>query len=316
MTDKVKPMLIFTTCKECGACKSFRGPDGKPRDNQPWSASFIRDKLTSNGKLKALRIINIHDGEFGPNVNHIKEFTIYHMIPPTIRITKDFVEKLLDNPEPYYGTSILRIKLEKNTNGSIEISVEIDGNPDDHRCPEIVKQIDNYFLWNFIPEVFYKLKLHFNGILTDNIETIISELEDDPFYNVILKDYYEYQKNPILYEQQVRIRFGFSWFISIFYPERFRDLEAFYPSWTLILPSEWNRGLLEQEAMRENGSSLTPIYAKVVSCKTTLDGTKFKSQKIANENINDCLTQYYAGRLSLTYQEELLNRTNSKYTIN
>ena len=308
MLVREKPMLIFTSCTECHACKQFRGIDGRPRDNQPWSAKFIRDKLISGNKLKALRIINIHDGEFGPSVSHIKEFIIYHMIPSTVNITPDFFSSLMENPDIYFGMTILRVKLEKNPNGSIEFSVEIDGNQDDSRCEIIKEQVEEYFLWNFIQHEFSRLRDFFRKTSDEKIEDILPSIRDDPFHDILIKEYNKYVTNPSYFEEQMKVRYGFSWFINFFYPEKIRDLESFYPSWMIVLPSEWVKGITDQESIREGKSNiLRPIYAKVVTCKSTMVGDRFRSVKVNNENINDCLKQYYEGRLYLTYEECLLH---------
>lgn len=315
MTDKEKPMLIFTSCSACGACKMFRGPDGKPREDQPWSPEFIRDKLTANGKLKALRIINIHDGEFGPSISNIREFTLYHMIPSTVLVREDFFAGLLSDPNRYYGNSILRIKLSKTVSDTVKIEVEIDGVSTDERCDIIAKQVDEYFIWGFIPSEFSRLRNFFNRTSNEKIEDILPDIRDHPFHEILIKEYDKYYRNPEEFEEQMRMLFGFSWFITLFYPEKFRDLESFYPSWILILPSEWQKGITDQENIRESMEEKKPplrkIYGKVVNCKTYLDGNRFRSMKSGVENINDCLKQYYEGRLFLTYEEALLNENNN-----
>lgn len=317
MSMKEKPMLIFTSCTECGACKQFRGPDGRPRDNQPWNAKFIRDKLTNNGKLNALRIINIHDSEFGASISHINEFTLYHMIPPDVVVSDNFFTLLMDNPNMYYGLSILRIKIERSVDDTINFLVEIDGNETDDRCELIRKQVEDYFLWSFVPNEFNRLRNFFRKNSTEDISHILYDLRDDPFHDTLIMEYNKFVVNPDYFDNQIRIRFGFSWFINFFYPERFRELESFYPSWIMVLPSEWCKGISDQDSVREAQiygkeiPKMRPIYGKVISCKTYMDGSRFRSVKFSVENINDCLKQYYDGRLFLTYEEVLLNNGQS-----
>lgn len=322
MSTKEKPMLIFTSCSSCSSCEHFRGYDGKPRDSQSWSPKFIREKLTDNGKLKALRIINIHDGEFGPSVSHINEFTLYHMIPSSVSITDDFFKSLMDNPEKYYGLSILRIKLERSVDNSIIIYVEIDGDNDDNRCEIIREQVEEYFLWNFIPYEFVRLRNLFRKKSTDKIDDILLKLRDDTFHDILVKEYNKYVINPSYFENQIKVRFNFSWFINFFYPERFRELESFYPSWIIILQSEWGKGIRDQDDIREaqkynlESPNMRPIYGKLISCRTYMDGFRFRSVRSGNENIDDCLKQYYEGRLFLTYEEVLLNQNDVKRFVN
>lgn len=308
-------MLIFNTCSKCGACKKVRGQDGKPRDEQRyWSPEFIRNSLIGNGnKLKALRIINIHDSELYPSIDHIIEFTMYHMINPNININDSFFSNLMENPDLFVGTSILRTKLQRETDDSIIFYTEIDGETNNDKCDLINKQVEEYFLWNFIPYEFTRLRSLFRRQSTEKINDILPDLRDDPFHDILTKEYMRYVNNPDYYEKQIKVRYGFTWFINFFYPERLREVEAFYPSWLIVLPSQWSNGLIDQEMVREalkTGSQppqLRQIFAKAVGCDTYMEGNRFRSYKTKMENINDCLTQYYSGRLFLTYEEQILN---------
>lgn len=319
MSTKEKPMLIFNTCARCGACKKIRGPDGKPRDEQnSWNAKFIRDRLLDkNGKLKALRIINIHDSELYPSIDHIIEFTLYHMISSTINITPKFFEELMINPDQFVGQSILRVKLERENDGSINFYVEIDGESNNDKCQEITRQVEEFFLWSFIPYEFSRLRDLFRGKSTEIIDDILPDLGDDPFRDILGKEYNKYVIDPNYYEKQMKVRYGFSWFINFFYPERLREVEAFYPSWLIVSPTEWSKGISDQESVREatmekrDPSPLRPIYAKALFCDTMMEGNRFKSYKTKTETIDDCLIQYYSGRLFLTYEEVLLNTKGS-----
>ena len=68
-----------------------------------------------------------------------------------------------------------------------------------------------------------------------------------------------------------------------------------YPSWILMLPTEWGKGI----------GGLNPVYGKVKNSDTILIGTRFVSKRSTNETLEDLIKQYYSGRLALTYPEKL-----------
>lgn len=319
MSNKEKPMLVFNTSQPCEGCKRVRGPDGTLRDGQKfWNAEFIRGCLLGpNKKLKALRIINIHDSETYPSVDHICEFNLYHLIPSSVRVDNEFFEKLMDNPEMYVGDSILKVKLTRENDGSTGFYVDIDGNPEDSRCSQILGQVEEFFIWNYVPDEFSRLRSFFRGESREAINDILPDLRDDPFHDILVKEYNKYVVDPNYYEKQMKVRYGFSWFLDFFYPTRLRELEAYYPNWLIVLPSEWAKGLNDQELVREatlhknDIPYLKPLFGKAVGCDTYMEGTRFRSQKTKNETVNDCLKQYYDGRLFLTYEEVLMNTNGS-----
>lgn len=303
------PMIIFTSCSLCHSCLSFRGDSGKLSDTQPWNSAFVRKCLLdeSGKKLKCLRIINIHDGEFGADIANIKEFNLYHMIPSDLVVTNDFFELIMSDDNPYVGNSILRVSLIKNPDMSIEISVDIDGNSTDKRCEDIKSLANDFFFWHHIPIEFELLREHFNDIHnnrnTEPIENLITdELRDDNFYDILMKEYYLYCKDPSKYERIMKLRFNYRWFLETFFPLRLREIEIMYPSWMLILPSEWKKGL--------NNNS--PVYAKIACCNTVLSGNKYITKKAGYEKIEDLLIQYHSSRLPLTYEGVLLHQQKQK----
>lgn len=303
------PMIIFTSCSLCKSCLTFRGQDGRLSDDQSWNSAFVRKCLldASGKKLKCLRIINIHDGEFGADISNIKEFNLYHMIPSDLVVTPDFFGLIMSDNNPYIGNSILRVSLVKNPDMSIGISVEIDGVSDDRRCEEIKSLVNDFFFWSHIPIEFELLREHFHqvhdGKPKESIENIITdELRDDNFYDILMKEYYLYCRDPMKYERIMKLRFDYGWFLETFFPTRLREIEIMYPSWMLILPSEWKKGL----------NSNNPIYAKIACCKTELSGNRFTSKKGGYEKIEDLLIQYQSNRLPLTYEGVLLHQQKQK----
>lgn len=303
------PMIIFTSCSLCKSCITFRGSDGRPSDEQNWNSGFIRKCLLdgSNKKLKCLRLINIHDGDFGADISHIKEFNIYHMIPSDLVVSPDFFERLMSDNNPYIGDSILRISLIKNSDMSIGISVEIDGNSYDPRCNDIKILVNDFFFWSHIPLEFEALREHFydvqNGKPKTTLQNLITDdLRDDNFYPILMKEYHLYCKDPTKFEKIMRLRFDYNWFLETFFPTRIRELEIMYPSWMLILPSEWKKGL----------NSNVAIYAKIACCKSILSGNKFDTKKGGFEKIEDLIIQYHSNRLPLTYEGVLLSQQVEK----
>lgn len=306
------PMIIFTSCSLCKSCISFRGNDGKPKDGKPWNPGFIRNCLFNEitKTLKCLRIINIHDGDFGANVNNIREFNIYHLIPSDLIVTHDFFEKLMSDDNSYVGNSILTVSLIKGSDMSIIISVEIDGIQTDTRCEEIKTLVYDFFFWKHIPIEFETLRHHFydvyNGKKTESLENIITnELREDNFYDLLIKEYYLYCKDPSKYEKIMKIRFNYNWFLDTFFPKRLRELEIMYPSWALILPSEWKKGLTSDD----------PVYSKIACCKSILSNNKFDTKRIGYEKIEDLIIQYHSGRLSLTYENVLLQPKKVRFSV-
>ena len=303
------PMIVFFTCSQCKACVDFRGYDGKPSDNKPFKTSLIRKLLsgsnesTNGKKLKCSRIINIHDNYFGTKIDNIYEFIIYSLIPSNLVVTDDLIYKLMEDENQIIGDSILRIAIIRNQlNDRMEINVEFDGNENDHRCNQIKELVEEFFIWNHIPIEFKELRDYFRNNSSKNIRQIISDqLREDEFYDVLLREYYNYENNYNNYENDIKNKFDFKWFIKMFFPPKIRDLESFYPSWLLILPSEWGKGI-----------SGDKVYAKVKFCNTILEGTKFSTKKINNETMEDIIIQYYSGRISLNYEESMINTQENK----
>jgi hypothetical protein len=305
------PMIIFTTCKECKGCTAFRG-DGNLSDDQPWNAAFVRKLLLdgSGKKLKCLRIINIHDSDFGAELIHIKEFNLYHMIPSDLVVTPDFFNFIMSDNNPYVGDSILRVSLIKNNDMTIGISVNIDGNSTDRRCEDIKSLVSDFFFWKHIPVEFENLRKYFQAVHNnkpvENLENLVTdELKDDMFFDTLIKDYYIFCKDPSIYENLIINRFDYNWFLETFYPRRLRELEIMYPSWMLILISEWKKGLHTND----------PVYAKIACCKSTLSGNQFITKKAGFEKIEDLIIQYHSGRLPLTYEGTLLQQKPKSVTF-
>jgi disulfide oxidoreductase YuzD len=310
------PMIIFTSCSLCHSCIKFRGENGKPsfsRDTKEWCYPLIKSYLSNNikTKLKCLRIINIHDSNFGAEIKNISEFNLYHLIPSNLVIDNDFFIKIMSDDNPYFGDSVLTVSLTRSDNSLININVEIDGNSEDRRCESIKVLVEDFFIWRIIHLDFLILRDHFisaqNGLKTDNFEKIISdELRNDPFYGVLIKNYHTFCKSPKEYEKLIMLRFNYDWFLDTFFPKRLRELEIMYPSWILISPASWKEGL----------DTDNPIYAKIACCNTTLNGNRFVSLKQSNETMADLLIQYGSGRLPLNYEKKLLSEKKKYVTFN
>lgn len=301
-----KPMLLelFFSCEQCSHCILFRGKDGEPSDSKEFTSAYIRKHIlgaNDSSKVKRLRcskLINIHDKFFGASVDNITEYIIYFVIPPNITVTDDLFHRLMMDENSIIGDSILRVALTKEINGGLKIKVKIDGTSDDDRCQQIEELVENYFIWEFVPTEFKDLKDHFRGINTMDITDIITNnFRDDSFYPILMKEYHIYAANPSKYENLIKQRFDYNWFIENFFPTRIRELEAFYPTWMLVLPSEWLKGI----------GGVNRVYGKVKGGKTTLVGNRFVTKSCGRETIEDLITQYYAGRLPLTYEESLLS---------
>lgn len=299
--SKPTPMIIFITCSKCDSCRRFRGEDGKPSEGKEWNSNLIRKLLVDNevrgkNKMKCSRIINIHDTVFGNKIENIGEFNIYCMIPSDIIVYRDlFFDLMADEPD-IFGDSILRVSIVKRENGTMSISVEIDGNSDDDRCHQIEELVEDFFLWSHIPIEFEELRDFFRKDGDKNIDEIVSEpFKNDEFFPILVKNFQNYINNYTLYENDIKIRYGFNWFLNEFFPSKIRDLESFYPSWILMLPTEWGKGI----------GGLNPVYGKVKNSDTILIGTRFVSKRSTNETLEDLIKQYYSGRLALTYPEKL-----------
>ena len=305
--NKPIPMIVFFTYTNCKHCTDFRGFDGRPSDEKNWNSGYIRKLLTGSNsntdgkKLKCSKIINIHDTISGNKVENIGEFIIYSLIPSDISIYQNFFNDLMEDEPIIIGDSILRVAIKRNIgNNRISISVEIDGNENDSRVSLIEELVWNFFLWNRVPIDFYDLRTMFirgeNFILDDYVS---QSFKNDPFYGVLKRDFNKFLSNYLEYDNIIKIRFDYSWFLDTFFPSRIRELEIFYPTWMLLLPSEWSNGFGGQNK----------VYAKLKGVKSDLIGERYVSKKMFNETIEDLIEQYYSNRLSLKYSSVLKNRS-------
>ena len=304
MSDKEIPMIIFVSCKRCDSCVKYRGTSGIPSDsNSEWNSSYIR-KLLLNDKmdgLKCLRLINIHDDNFGADVNNIGEFIIYSMIPSNIKVTENLFEDLMSDNTKIWGTSILRTAIKRNIDNTINIEIRIDGNENDHRCEAIKFLAEEFFIWSKIPEELESLLYFFRNPGDENISDIITdELREDQLHSIILREYNSFIRNPNEYEMLIRRRYDYTWFLNNFFPRRFRELESFYPSWTLILPEEWGKGICTDNT----------VFGKVLFCETNFIGHRYISRKVAQEKMTDIIKMYYQGKIFLRYDDVLKNKSN------
>ena len=306
--EKPQPILIFVTSSGCDHCRTFRGIDGKPSDEKQWCSSLIREYLTGTRgscigrKLLCSKIIEIHDYTLGPSIDNIEEFNIYAMIPPDIRIDDDFINEILADDNQIIGDSILRISIRRKLDDRIIVEIEIDGDGEDRRCEYIKELVENFFIWDRVAIEFSNLRKYFRDNTSITFEECCTDsLKRDPIYQTILKKHNTYCDDYIEFDNDLRGRFTYGWFISKNYPTRLREIEAFYPSWILVLPSEWKNGL--------DGKS--KVYGKVKNVTTTLQGTRYISRPIKQERVQDIITQYYAGRLSLTYSDSLTDQSRN-----
>lgn len=297
----MKPIITFVTCSKCKHCKDFRGESGKPSDDNSWNNTLIRKLLTKNGVLRCSRIINIHDERFGANVDNINEFNMYNVLPYNIKIEEDFFKELMYDDVPFIGDMILRTSITRNIDNTIDISVELNGNCTDPRCEKIKKQAEEYFIWNHIPIEFKEFKDFFYGSRVKSIEDIFTEgLREDEYYDIIIRNFNHYQFQPEEFETLLRRRYDYNWFIDNFFPKRLRELESFYPSWILVLPSEWAKGICTDNS----------VYGKVMLCETNLVGKRFVSRKVEKDTIFELLDKYSQGKIDLTYEDAFLRKSN------
>lgn len=307
--NKPTPMVVFFTYQNCDHCKAFRGSDGKPNSLREWNSNYIRRLLVNKDpkilkKLKCSRIINIHDYTSGAKVENIGEFIIYSMIPSRLVVDGNLFNKLMADEVEIIGDSILRVAIKRNiAYNTIEIEVEIDGNGSDYRCPQIETLVWEFFFWNRVPLDYHKIRDYLLTGRTDNIDLMLSqEFKSSQYYNLIKKEASKIKENYYEYDKIVKEIFDYNWFLDNFFPTRIRELEIFYPTWMLILPSEWSNGF----------GGRNKVYGKIETVEITLQGDTYKSRRTINENFEDLITQYYSGRLFLTYKENLAQLDSKK----
>lgn len=306
--SKPQPMILFMSYAGCEACRNFRGIDGKPSDDKPWNSSLIREYLcgskgSSYGRKNLCsKIIEIHDFQSGANVNNIEEFNIYTLIPSNVNITSNFMDYILADQKELIGDSILRISIHRKLDNKIGIDVEIDGYQDDRRCNAIIQEVENYFIWDRIMLDLYHFREHFrNQSLISLNECSNEEVKEDPIYQLIMKNYTLYCKNPNEFDEILRSRYDYDWFINKTFPKRLREIESFYPSWILVLPSEWQKGM----------DGKTKVYGHIKNATVKLSGNRYVSSLSRQENLVDLIKQYHEGRLSLEYNDVVIEKNNS-----
>lgn len=301
--DKPTPMIVFFTYVGCDHCVAFRGKDGRPSDQRNWNSGFIRTLLTGSNeptlgrKLKCSRIINIHDYISGNKVENISEFIIYSLIPSDITVYPNLFNDLMEDEPTIIGDSILRVAIKRIPGNSlISISVEIDGDSHDSRCQLIEDLVWDFFFWDRIPIEFHDLRIMFSKGQKFDLNSIVSSsFKNDPFFETLKRDFNKFLMNYHEYENIIKLRFDYDWFLQVFFPGRLREIEIFYPTWMLILPSEWCGGFGNENK----------VYAKIKGVRTDLLGDRFVSKRTLNEKIEDLILQYYSGRLFLKYSDVL-----------
>ncbi len=306
--SKPQPMILFMSYAGCDACINFRGHDGKPSNDKPWNSSLLREYLcgskeSSYGRKNLCsKIIEIHDFSSGAKVEFIEEFNIYTLIPSNISIDETFMDNILADDKQLIGDSILRISFQRALTNKIKIEVEIDGFADDRRCNSIIEEVEKYFIWDRIMLELEQFRQHFRNQSSISLEECSTDrIKQDPIFQVITKKYKDYCRNPLEFDEDLKQRYDYDWFISKTFPKRLREIESFYPSWILVLPSEWAKGL----------DGKTKVYGKIKGATTRLSGNRYTSSQTKQEILMDLIRQYYDGRLSLEYTDAVVNANNS-----
>jgi hypothetical protein len=309
MEKKDKPIIVFFTSKKCGICENFRGEDGRPSltKSKKWNNDLIKTLLINKKNPKTLqvsKIIEIHNYLIGNKIENILEFNIYVLINSKLNIDETLITTLLSDENNVVGDEILRISISRGHNNELLFSSEINGNSEDFRCNLINFYVKKFFLYNYLPKYLIDCKDHFLNHEDGFDKLYTPEFKKDKvLYDIINKNYYDFKSDPLLFEDLLRNIYNYSWFLANFFPKRIRELETFYPTWMLILPSEWSKGLMGDK-----------VFCKIKGCKLVLSDGNFVSQNTNPENIEDLIDQYYDGKLSLTYSEvnEPLNIDKSK----
>lgn len=301
--QKEYPIIIFFTNAQCRHCIDFRGVDGTPKLNREWSPNFIKNifyNSKSNPKkedLQCSKIIEFHDTRgYGNKIQYIGEMNIYITMPHSQVITDNFFDDIMSDKNDIFGECILRVSMVYSVNGIAEFIVTIDNETKDRRCDLIKILAREYFVWRSVPEDLFLLRSYFKGKLKpgEYSNEHFNSLSHYDFFPILSRDFYTMVQSPQIYDNLLLHFYNFDWIISNFLPSKIREIERFYPTWMLILPSEWARS-------RDMNDK---VYVKVMNCKLILKGDKYATIDSGNENISDLLKMYWRNRLFLTYEEE------------
>lgn len=320
---KEYPFVIFVTNANCDHCRKFRGVSGLPITDS-WNNSYIKQILygdVDNPKkedLKVSKIIELHDKRgFGNKINYIGEVNIYLSMPINQNIDDDFIINCMSDDCNIFGNAILRISIFYSVNGLIDFDVRINNVDNDKRCERIKSLLWDFFVWNALPDQVFLLRCYFqkyikngdelelsDGKMFFNINTLLSQLVNYELYDSIINRFHTFESSPASFDSLLLSNYNFDWFLSKFLPSRLRDVERFYPTWMLVLPSEW------EKAKYEN----TKLYVKVLNCKTILQGNKYITVDSTPEKLVDIISMYWKNRLFLTYEENLTKSTGVKFS--
>lgn len=312
---KEYPFVIFVTNSNCDHCRKFRGTTGLPDDSRQWNHTYIKKILygdVTNPKkedIKVSKIIELHDNRgYGNKINYIGEINIYLSMPIDKQIDDNFINECMSDDCNIFGNAILRISIFYSHNGFIDFNVRINNVENDKRCQKIKSLLWDFFLWNTLPDEIYLLRCYFMGLIKNdnnfNINELLSQLVNYDLYDEILDNFYKYQSSPELFDTRLLTKYNFDWLLSMFLPSRIREIERFYPTWMLVLPSEWDK------AKHNNGK----LYVKVLNHKTILRGTKYVLEEISKEELTDLISMYWKNRLFLTYEENLSKSVGVKFS--
>lgn len=303
--SKEYPFVLFSTNQRCHHCIDFRGSDGIPNSSRKWNNNYIKSiffgsqiQNPTKSDVKILRIIEIHDTRgYGNNLSYIGEINFYFTMPINKEINDNFFYECMSDDCIIFGDAILRISLQCDIDNKIKVIVSINNSFDDRRCLKIQKLVEKFFIWDLIPDNVFLLKLYFEGTVNNiNINNLMTSLRNYDLYSDINSNFFRYKSNPTLFCDLLLNKYNFDWLISKFFPRELRRVERYYPTWMLILPSEWKR----------SRDSNDKIYVKCLNCKTILEGTTYKTIDSTPETITDIISMYWRNKLFLTYDEELL----------
>ncbi len=273
-------LAVLFTSASCGHCRQFRGEDGIPSDNKPFSRSFIFSLLDGVEEL-----IEIHVSEIS-NTSPILEFNIYFKCSSSRNIKGKSYDEIMSQG----GDSLARVAIHR-MNKTWKIEASIDGYTNDY----FTSVATDYFVYSLLPKKIIALR---NDIKNKRpIETLNTSILTKNGVSYDKTQHQNYCNDPSAFDNFLfRKLYNFDWIMQNVMPSSIRSYELAYPTWCLISVEEWNRSIQENDQ----------VYAVLVGNKTVRDENgKYSIVRYSrSQTIQDLVNSYHNGDVSLEYSDK------------
>lgn len=272
--------LVLLTSAQCHHCVEFRNSNGIPMRGTKFSPNFVKGLLVHHS-VDYLLEVHVDTLSRSSQVNELNFYALSSSINE-IKRSKDFEQN---------GDSLKRISFKRDGE---KVNVEIDG----VFSPLCTEYYEHKYIWNFLPDDISELRRAIKA-KEPYPEQLVSRIQGRQVRQILEKSRYStYLDDPNSFENYLlNFYFDFNSLVERIIPKQLKgNYEHSYPSWILVRSDEW------EASLRDEGKRM---YAKVVRKLTELNPQTGEISLVtsADENVNDVLESYEAGRLSLEFVE-------------